>query len=92
MLGCDIDTKPNNGLFHGDLKTPLKKLVKFNKNISKINQNYIGNKISKKKKKFLCRKIAKFRQKIKFTDVNRRQKCESAHNVLMDEVIWNEDD
>jgi hypothetical protein len=63
MLGCDIDTKPNNGLFHGDLKTPLKKLVKFNKNINKINQTYIGNKISKTKKQFLCRKIAKFRQK-----------------------------
>jgi hypothetical protein len=62
MFGCDIDTKPNNGLFHGDMKTPLKKLVKVNKNISKINQTYIGNKVSKNKKQILCRKIAKFRQ------------------------------
>jgi len=50
MLGCDSHTKPNNGLFHGDLKTPLKKSVRFNKNISKINQTYTRNKFSKKKK------------------------------------------
>jgi hypothetical protein len=89
MLGCDIDTKPNNGLFHGDLKTPLKKLVKFNKNISKSNQTYIGNKISKNKKKFLCRKIAKFRQKQNLLET---KMWKSAHNVLVDEVIRNEEE
>jgi hypothetical protein len=51
MSGCDIHTKPNNGHFHGDLKTPLKKLVKFNKNISKINQTYTGNEFSINKNK-----------------------------------------
>jgi hypothetical protein len=63
MLGCDIHTKPNNGLFHGDLKTPLKKLVKFNKNISKINQTYTGNKISKKKRAISLSKNSEIRQK-----------------------------
>jgi hypothetical protein len=92
MLGCDIDTKPNNGLFHGDLKTPLKKLVKFNKNISKINQTYIGNKISKNKKQFLCRKIAKFRQNFFYWCQQETKMWKSAHNVLMDEVIWNEEE
>jgi hypothetical protein len=63
MLGCDIHTKPNNGLFHGDLKTPLKKLVKFNKNISKINQTYTGNKFSKTKKAISLSKNSEIRQK-----------------------------
>jgi hypothetical protein len=77
MLGCNIHTKPNNGLFHGDLKNPLRKLVKFNKNISKINQTYIGNKISKIKGAISLSKNSEISPEFFFTDVNSRTKCEN---------------
>jgi hypothetical protein len=92
MLGCDIHTKPNNGLFHGDLKTPLKELVKFNKNVSKINQTYTGNKFSRKKMQFLHRKIAKFLQNLFYWCQQQTEMWKSAHNVLMDEAICNEEE
>jgi ribosome maturation factor RimP len=84
MLGCDIHTKPNNGLF----LTPLKKLVKFNKNLAKLIKLTLETKFPKIKSNFFCRKIAKFRQKTNLLMSTADENVKiSAQNVLTDEVI-----